>query len=159
MSRCASAVARLASACAASRGYARPPARHREDLFAREQATVTAAELVRLMNALDVRPYQLAPAAKFTEYFGTRVEVARETSITFDRDDARAPFVTAKAGMGSFFQPELRRQLDDPAQTRGRDLVALLEHVCIAPRRRCRTTTSWRRFAPGSTREVLVRSS
>ncbi len=44
-----------------------------------------------------------------------RVECGDTTLVRFSRLDATRPFLTANAGMWSFFEPELRRRLDDLA--------------------------------------------
>jgi AraC-like DNA-binding protein len=71
----------------------------------------------------------LEPAAAYREYFGVAVERG-EPAVTFDAADAATPFLTAKAGMWSFFEPELRRrlaELEAGATTTQRVRAALLE--------------------------------
>jgi AraC-like DNA-binding protein len=75
-------------------------------------------------------PFALEPAAAYREYFGVAVEHALDVTLVFDAADARAPFLTAKAGMWSFFESELRRQLaevDASATTAERVHASLLE--------------------------------
>jgi AraC-like DNA-binding protein len=75
-------------------------------------------------------PYPLEPAAAYAAYFGVPVARAPESAIVFDAADATAPFLTARAGMWSFFEPELRRrlaELDAAATTTERVRSALLE--------------------------------
>lgn len=75
-------------------------------------------------------PFSLEPAAAYREYFGVAVERADEATLVFEAADARARFLTAKAGMWSFFEPELRRRLaevDASASTAERVRAALLE--------------------------------
>ena len=92
--------------------------------------------LARLGTRLPVRPrrvtcpHPLEPADAFTAYFGVAPEVAPETAIEFAAADAAAPFLTARAGMWSFFEPELRRRLGELAAGAGageRVRSALLE--------------------------------
>jgi AraC-like DNA-binding protein len=92
--------------------------------------------LARLGTRRPVRPrrvtcqHVLGPAAAFAAHFGVPVELAGESSVEFAADDAAAPFLTARAGMWSFFEPELRRrlgELDAAASTAERARSALLE--------------------------------
>ena len=46
-------------------------------------------------------------------WLDARVERGDTTLVRFSRLDATRPFLTANAGMWSFFEPELRRRLDD----------------------------------------------
>lgn len=48
-------------------------------------------------------------------WFRTRVERGDTTLVRFSRLDATRAFLTANAGMWEFFEPELRRRLDDLA--------------------------------------------
>ena len=75
-------------------------------------------------------PFPLEPAAAYHEYFGIAVAHGDEVTVEFAAADARAPFLTARAGMWSFFEPELRRRLaevDAGATTTQRARAALLE--------------------------------
>jgi AraC-like DNA-binding protein len=92
--------------------------------------------LARLGTRLPVRArrvvcqHALEPAEKFTAYFGVRPERGDSSFIDFAAEDAAAPFLTAKAGMWSFFEPELRRRLGEleaSATTIDRVRSALLE--------------------------------
>ncbi len=72
----------------------------------------------------------LEPAAAYRAYFGVDVTEGAEMAVEFAAVDARAPFLTARAGMWSFFEPELRRRLAEveaSATTRARARSALLE--------------------------------
>lgn len=51
--------------------------------------------------------------ATVESWLRTRVERGATTLIRFSRLDATRPFLTANAGMWDFFEPELRRRLDD----------------------------------------------
>lgn len=53
--------------------------------------------------------------AAVEDWLRTRVERGDTTLIRFSRLDAGRPFLTANAGMWEFFEPELRRRLDDLA--------------------------------------------
>ena len=69
------------------------------------------------------------PAAVET-WLRTRVERGATTFVRFSRLDATRPFLTANAGMWEFFEPELRRRLDDlaaDATLRAKVRAALVE--------------------------------
>ncbi len=53
--------------------------------------------------------------AAVEEWLRARVERGETTLVRFSRLDATRPFLTANAGMWDFFEPELRRRLDDLA--------------------------------------------
>ncbi|HUQ05645.1 MAG TPA: AraC family transcriptional regulator ligand-binding domain-containing protein [Kofleriaceae bacterium] len=72
----------------------------------------------------------LEPAAAYEAYFGCPVERGGHMTVEFAAADARAPFLTARAGMWSFFEPELRRRLAEveaAATTKARTRAALFE--------------------------------
>ncbi|MBZ0234079.1 MAG: AraC family transcriptional regulator [Deltaproteobacteria bacterium] len=72
----------------------------------------------------------LEPADAYHAYFGVALERGDEMAVEFAAADARRPFLTARAGMWSFFEPELRRRLaeiDAQATTTMRTRAALLE--------------------------------
>jgi AraC-like DNA-binding protein len=54
-------------------------------------------------------------AVAFEDWLRARVERGDTTLVRFARLDATRPFLTANAGMWDFFEPELRRRLDDLA--------------------------------------------
>ncbi len=56
-------------------------------------------------------PFPLEPVAAYRAYFGVDVERGPDAAVEFAAEDAAAPFLTARAGMWSFFEPELRRRL------------------------------------------------
>ena len=58
-------------------------------------------------------PFPVEDEAAFAAYFGVPVARGSHASITYRAADARAPFLTARAGMWRFFEPELRRQLSE----------------------------------------------
>lgn len=75
-------------------------------------------------------PFAVEPAAAYREYFGVAVERGAQVAIELTAADASAPFLTARAGMWSFFEPELRRRLAEVeagATTKARTRAALLE--------------------------------
>lgn len=75
-------------------------------------------------------PFAPGKAAAFRAYLGVPVEHGPEAAVVFAAADAAAPFLTARAGMWSFFEPELRRQLaelDAAASVAVRVRAALLE--------------------------------
>ncbi len=51
--------------------------------------------------------------AAVEDWLRARVERGDTTLVRFSRLDATRPFLTANAGMWDFFEPELRRRLDD----------------------------------------------
>ncbi len=51
--------------------------------------------------------------AAVEDWLRTRVERGDTTLVRFSRLDATRPFLTANAGMWDFFEPELRRRLND----------------------------------------------
>ena len=76
--------------------------------------------------------HRLQPIEKFAAYFGVVPEHGDASTIEFHAADASAPFLTARAGMWSFFEPELRRrlgELDASANSADRVRSALLELV------------------------------
>lgn len=93
-------------------------------------------KLARLGTRTHVRPLKatcpvsLARPGAIARYLGVEVAYAPQTTLVFSRSDAEAPFLTAKAGMWRFFEPELRRrlaQLDDSASTKELVRAALRE--------------------------------
>lgn len=114
--------------------WTEPPLEPPPLLYAIELAY--CVRLARLGTRTPVRPravtcaHPLAPADAYAAWFGAPVERAAETTVTFAAADATAPFLTAKAGMWGFFEPELRRrlaELDAAASVADRVRSALLE--------------------------------
>lgn len=62
-----------------------------------------------------VVPQQSPNVAAVEDWLQARVERGDTTLVRFSRLDATRPFLTANAGMWDFFEPELRRRLDDLA--------------------------------------------
>ena len=62
-----------------------------------------------------VVPQRLRNIAVVEGWLRARVERGDTTLVRFSRLDATRPFLTANAGMWNFFEPELRRRLDDLA--------------------------------------------
>lgn len=63
-------------------------------------------------------------------WFRTRIERGDATLVRFSQLDATRPFLTANAGMWDFFEPELRRRLndlDDDATLAAKVRAALIE--------------------------------
>lgn len=56
---------------------------------------------------------RLLPEDAFTAFFGVRVRIGDEFSLTVRAEDADRPFVTANAGLWSVFEPHLRQRLAD----------------------------------------------
>lgn len=69
----------------------------------------------RVVPARVVLPQPPRNLAAVEDWLRTRVERGDTTLIRFSRLDAGRPFLTANAGMWEFFEPELRRRLDDLA--------------------------------------------
>lgn len=127
-------VTTTAEATGVAIAWTEPPHEPPPLLFAIELAY--CVRLARLGTRRHVVPaavtcqHPLRPAATYAAYFGAPVTRGDETSIAFRRADATAPFLTAKAGMWTFFEPELRRrlaELDASASTGERVRSALLE--------------------------------
>ena len=76
-------------------------------------------QLLRMATRERINPLRLEsltalePAAAYTEFFGVRVEVAERHAVTFSRDDAYRPFLTANEAMWRTFEPALRQRLAD----------------------------------------------
>lgn len=60
-------------------------------------------------------PRDLKRLAEVEAWLRARVERGDTTLVRFSRLDATRPFLTANAGMWDFFEPELRRRLNDLA--------------------------------------------
>lgn len=77
-----------------------------------------------------VLPQPPRNVAAVEEWLRARVERGATTAVRFSRLDATRPFLTANAGMWEFFEPELRRRLDDlaaDATLRAKVRAALVE--------------------------------
>jgi AraC-like DNA-binding protein len=94
--------------------------------------------LVRLCTRAVVRPTRYcAPVppddpAGFRAYLGAVPQPGPVWAVTFSQVDAARPFLTANEGLWSFFEPELRRRLqdlEDTATTAERVRAALLERL------------------------------
>ncbi|GAB2622430.1 AraC family transcriptional regulator [Paractinoplanes abujensis] len=77
--------------------------------------------LARIATRDDVRPLRFAApvrptpeqAAAYRDYLGTPLEHGPVPAVTFSRTDAERPFLTANDRMWEYFEPGLRRRLDD----------------------------------------------
>ena len=88
------------------------------------------ATRTRLCPLEVVSPAPLEPADAYTEYFGVRARLGKQLKVSFSRDDAERPFLTANDAMWKTFEPELRKrlsELDQTASTSERVQAALLE--------------------------------
>lgn len=56
-------------------------------------------------------PIPLEPTRAFHDFFGVAPTVSEETSLTFRREDAHRPFLTASESLWKSFEPELQRRL------------------------------------------------
>lgn len=92
--------------------------------------------LVRLATRTRVVPDEVVlPAAadghvELESWLGTRITRGTRSQVRFRPIDARRPFLTADAGMWSFFEPSLRQRLadlDTEATTAGKVRATLLE--------------------------------
>ncbi len=75
-------------------------------------------------------PHDLEPRSEYAEYFGVEPRRGARPVISFDREDAELPFVTANEAMWKTFEPTLRErlsELDESATTADRVRAALLE--------------------------------
>ena len=94
------------------------------------------AQLVRMATREHIKPLKvesltpLKPATPYTRYFGVPVTAAKRHAVTFRREDADLPFLTANEAMWNAFEPALRQRLadlDDGASFEERVRAALLE--------------------------------
>ncbi len=84
----------------------------------------------RIVPTAITAPEPPQPADAYRAYFDRSIEVGPRYAVTFSREDARRPFLTANEAMWAFFQPELRRrlsELDNRATFTERVRGALLE--------------------------------
>jgi AraC-like DNA-binding protein len=84
----------------------------------------------RLRPLRATSPQPPADNAPIREYFGCEIDTGRSQTIVFATDDASRPFLTANERMWEFFEPELRRrldQLDRESSTADRVQAALFE--------------------------------
>jgi AraC-like DNA-binding protein len=88
------------------------------------------ATRTRVIPQRVVLPSLPSDVATVESWLGARVRHGNTTSVRFSRLDATRPFLTANAGMWAFFEPELRRRLDDldgDATTGSKVRAALVE--------------------------------
>ncbi len=88
--------------------------------------------LARLATRTRIRPVAACgpQIADYTDYLGIEMTTAPEWSVTFSALDAARPFLTANDAMWQFFEPDLRRRLDEVTEstsTTERVRAALLE--------------------------------
>jgi len=57
-------------------------------------------------------PKELARSSAYADYFGVKPIYTKVHSVSFSASDAKRPFFTANEGMWSFFEPALRKHLD-----------------------------------------------
>ena len=75
--------------------------------------------LVRLATRNHIQPAQVTAPTRledelaYRRYYGTSVSRGERDSVTFSREDAQRPFLTANEPMWEFFEPELRRRLSE----------------------------------------------
>jgi hypothetical protein len=75
--------------------------------------------LARIDTRADVRPLRItsrrppAHTAGFAEYLGCGIDAGPTETLVFAAADAAHPFLTANEPMWKFFEPELRRRLDE----------------------------------------------
>ena len=89
---------------------------------------LTTRALLRPLRVTTPRPP--ADAEPYRDYFGVRVRKGADNSVVYAAEDAARPFLTANDRMWEFFEPELRRRLDEleaGTSTRKRVRAALLE--------------------------------
>jgi AraC-like DNA-binding protein len=112
------------------RSHARPP-----DVLVTAELIFWVA-LARIGTRTCVRPTRVTstrpPSERrdFRAYLGCEIEAGEIATIAFAATDARLPFLTANESMWSFFEPELRRRLDQlerDSTTSERVQAALME--------------------------------
>jgi len=75
-------------------------------------------QLARLATRCPIKPLNvklpkgLARSSAYADYFGVAPTYADVHSVSFSASDAKRPFFTANEGMWSFFEPALRKHLD-----------------------------------------------
>ncbi|MFK7987595.1 MAG: AraC family transcriptional regulator ligand-binding domain-containing protein [Sandaracinaceae bacterium] len=103
-------------------------------LMAMELAFLT--QLARIATREPIRPLAvgcplpLAPVGAFEEFFGVRPTITPRVCLTFHRDDAHRPFLTASEALWQSFEPALRRrvsEMDGRAPMSARTRSTLLE--------------------------------
>ncbi len=85
---------------------------------------------IRPLSARAPRPP--SPMGAYKRFLGARIEVGPRLSLTFSRQDAERPFLTAKESVWKAFEPELRTRLGDlqlSASVGERVQAALLESL------------------------------
>jgi AraC-like DNA-binding protein len=91
-------------------------------------ARIGTREQVRPLRASS--PHPPPDSARAREYFGCEIDSSGTQTIVFTTDDALRPFLTANERLWKFFEPELRRRLDQVdrgSSTTERVRAALLE--------------------------------
>jgi len=79
---------------------------------------VFLVQLARLATRCPIKPQKvklpkgLAHSGAYASYFGVEPIFADRHSVSFSASDAKRPFYTANEGMWSFFEPALRKHLD-----------------------------------------------
>lgn len=93
-------------------------------------------QLLRLATRERIEPIEvcsvtaLEPAQPYAELFGVDVHLTGRHAITFRREDAERPFLTANESMWQMFEPTLRQRLadlDERASFEARVRAVLLE--------------------------------
>lgn len=72
----------------------------------------------------------LGPLRAYEDFFGVRIEPARTSGLSFSREDAQRPFMTANPAVWSAFEPMLQsnlEDLDESATTADRVRATLLD--------------------------------
>lgn len=94
--------------------------------------------LARMATREHVCPVELrvvdipGPVAPYEEWFGARLTRGSRPTVTFSREDADRPFLTANDAMWKMFEPELRRrlaELEESATVAERVRAVLLESL------------------------------
>ncbi|MCB1043668.1 MAG: AraC family transcriptional regulator ligand-binding domain-containing protein [Acidobacteria bacterium] len=93
------------------------------DKTAEPPASLLAMELVffvqlarmgtrtRICPSAVTAPVRLSPEDTYTDWFGITISLGKSASISFKRDDAARPFLTANEPIWATFEPELNRTL------------------------------------------------
>ncbi|MEM9459879.1 MAG: AraC family transcriptional regulator ligand-binding domain-containing protein [Myxococcota bacterium] len=101
-----------------------------EPLFFVQLARMGTRERIQPLRVETPRPPK--PATDYKRFLGVRMERSEAHRVTFSREDAYRPFLTANDSMWQLFEPDLRRRLtdlDSSATFTDRVRAALLESL------------------------------
>lgn len=82
---------------------------------------VFLVHLVRLATRMQIKPMRISTTSQiilqnnlhYAEYFGVEAKKSTGNSLVFSAKDSKQPFLTENKKMWEFFEPNLKKQLDD----------------------------------------------